>query len=65
MRTHTHKTAQLGELVVAVYDEAGHYSTDPREVSRLATRAISHMVRRGRRLLDARKRVLSRVLRDS
>lgn len=30
-------TVQLGELVVAAFDNAVQYSTDPREVSRLAT----------------------------
>ena len=32
MRTQVHKTAQLGELVAAVFDRAARYSTDPREV---------------------------------
>ena len=45
MRTHAFKTAPLGDLVVAVFDEAAHYSTDPREVSRLATRAVAHILR--------------------
>jgi hypothetical protein len=44
MRTHAHKTAQLGELVVAAFDEAARYSADPREVSRLATQAVVHML---------------------
>jgi hypothetical protein len=48
MRTHLRKTAQLGELVVAAFDEAARYSTDPREVSRLATQAVAHMLRRAR-----------------
>lgn len=51
MRTHVHKTAQLGELVVAAFDQAARYSTDPREVSRLATQAVAHMLRRARRTL--------------
>lgn len=49
MRTHVHQSAQLGELVVAAFDEAAHYSTDPREVSRLATQAVGHMLRGARR----------------
>lgn len=49
MRTHVQKTAQLGELVVAVFDKAARYSVDPREVSRLATQAVAHMLRRARR----------------
>jgi hypothetical protein len=48
MRTN-HKTAQLGELVVAAFDEAAQYSTDSPEVSRLATRAVMHMLRRARK----------------
>jgi hypothetical protein len=49
MRTQVHKTAQLGELVAAVFDRAARYSTDPREVSRLATQAVAHILRRARR----------------
>lgn len=51
MRSRAHVTAPLGELIVAVYDEAAHYSADPREVSRLATRAVVRMVRRSRKAL--------------
>jgi hypothetical protein len=32
MDTHAHKTAQVGELVMAVLGKAARYSTDPREV---------------------------------
>jgi hypothetical protein len=46
MQTNDHKTVQLGELVAAVFDEAAHYGTDPEQVSRLATRAVQHMLRR-------------------
>ena len=49
MRTHIRQSAQLGELVVAAFDEAAHYSTDPREVSRLATQAVEHMLRRAQK----------------
>ena len=31
------KSAELGEVVEAVFDKAAHYSADPKEVSRLAT----------------------------
>jgi len=48
MTTHTHRTVQLGELVAVVFDEAARYSTDPREVSQLATRAVAHLMRRGK-----------------
>ena len=49
MRTTLHKTVQLGELVVAAFDEAAQYSTNPRDVSHLATGAVRHV------LLHARK----------
>jgi hypothetical protein len=49
MKTHVHKTAQLGELVAAVFDNAARYSTDPREVARLATQTVEHMLRHLRR----------------
>lgn len=49
MRTNIHKTAELGELVVAAFDKAAQYSTDPRQVSRMATRAVVHMLRNVRR----------------
>jgi hypothetical protein len=50
MRARYQKTAQLGDLVVAVFDEAARYSTDPRDVSRLATQAVGHMLRRAQRI---------------
>ena len=43
------KAVPLGELVLAVFDEAAQYSPDPREVSRLATKAVANMLRRARR----------------
>lgn len=46
-----HKTAQLGELVVAVFDDAAQYDTDPEAVSRIATRAVMHIFQRARRRL--------------
>ena len=50
MRTYLHKTALLGELVVAAFDNAARYSTDPREVSHLATQVVAHMLRRAPRM---------------
>lgn len=41
MRALVHKTAELGEVVEAVFDKAAHYGADPKEVSRLATRAVA------------------------
>jgi hypothetical protein len=48
MRIDVHKTALLGELVVAAFDRAARYSTDTKEVSRLATDAVMHMLRRAK-----------------
>jgi hypothetical protein len=44
MRTQIPKTVPLGELILTVFDKAAQYSADPREISRLATQAISHML---------------------
>jgi hypothetical protein len=44
MRTQIPKTIPLGDLVLTVFDNAAKYSADPREVSRLATQTISHML---------------------
>ncbi len=51
MRAHNHQTAQIGELIAAAFDTAATYSTDPREVSRLATQAVGHMLRHARKIL--------------
>jgi len=48
MGTKVCKTAQLGNFIAVVFEEAARYSTDPREVSRLATLAVMHMWRRTR-----------------
>ena len=53
MRALVRKTAQLGEVVEAVFDKAAHYSADPKEVSRLATRAVALFLGPGRRALPA------------
>ncbi len=42
------KTASLGEVIAAVFDEAALLSTDSGEVALLATRAVRHILRRGR-----------------
>jgi len=48
MRNFDYKTVQLGELVVAVFDNAEKYSSDSKEVSRLAALAISRILRRAK-----------------
>jgi hypothetical protein len=44
MKTQTPKTVALGELILTVFEKAEEYSADPREVSRLATQTIAHML---------------------
>ena len=46
MRTHVFMTVQLGDLVAAAFDEAALFSSDPREVSRLATKAVRGILER-------------------
>lgn len=45
MRTNTNGMIRLGDLVAAAFDEATHHSSEPKEVSRLATLAVMHMLR--------------------
>ena len=39
------KTASLGEVVAAAFDKAADYSTNPKKVSQLVTRAVALMLR--------------------
>jgi len=55
MRATPRKTAELGEVVVTAFDKAAYHSTCPREVSRLATRVIAHILRPRRRQLKPRR----------
>ena len=50
MKKITRKTAQLGDLIAAVFDEAARYSTEPSEVSCLAAQAVKDMMRRARKM---------------
>lgn len=45
-RSPAQKTAPFGELLVTVFDEAARYSTDPAEISRMATEVVARMLRR-------------------
>ena len=45
MKATLRKTAEFGKVVVTAFDKAAHYSSNPREVSRLATQAIAHLLR--------------------
>jgi len=47
------KTVSLGDLILTVFDKAAQYSADPREVSRLATQTISHMLWHAPRLKNS------------
>jgi hypothetical protein len=51
MRRNKNKIMRLGDLIVAIFDEAAHYSTDPKEVSRRATQTVMHMLQSARRRL--------------
>ena len=51
MRTHNHETVRLGDLVVAVFDEAALHSSDPKEVSRLAIQTVRHLLQSAQRTL--------------
>jgi hypothetical protein len=50
VKTQVRKTIPLGELILAVFDKAAQYSSDPREVSRLATQTVAHMLWRAPKL---------------
>lgn len=48
MRTNTHPTVKLGELIVTAFDWAAQRSSDPREIPLLATKAVAYLLRRAR-----------------
>jgi hypothetical protein len=48
------RTARLGDVIAAVFDEAARFGATPGEVSRLAVRALEDLVRRAPRLVPAR-----------
>lgn len=50
MKRMRHGTARLGDLIAAAFEEAARYSTDQKEVSRLATVAVRRLVRRAGRM---------------
>jgi len=51
------RPGNLGEMICAEFDKAARFSADPREVSRLATQAVSHLL-----LLRARRTLMSPAL---
>jgi hypothetical protein len=46
MKTGNDKTAELGDVLAALYDEAATLSADPKVVTRLATRALADLLDR-------------------
>ncbi|MBN1606282.1 MAG: hypothetical protein JW940_06595 [Polyangiaceae bacterium] len=59
MRTHARTSTPLGQLIAAVFDEAALHSDNPHEVSRLATKAVTHLLERLRRSSHACRRLPS------
>jgi hypothetical protein len=54
MKMNAFKTAELGDVIVAAFDKAARYSTDPRTVSHMATQAVLRILRRS---VDSKVRV--------
>jgi len=48
MEAKVRQTGKFGDLVVAAFDSAAQCSTDPAEVSRLATQMVMHVLRHAR-----------------
>jgi hypothetical protein len=44
LKTEPQTTVELGELILAIYDEAAQYSADPQEISHLATRTVEDIL---------------------
>jgi hypothetical protein len=53
------KTASLGDLIVTAFDQAAQYSSDPVEISRLATQAVQHMISHPQRVSGDRPAVVT------
>jgi hypothetical protein len=51
MKKRVAKTMNVGDLVVAAFDAAAHYSRDARQVSRLATQAVVDVLRHAQRTI--------------
>ena len=50
MKNGMQKTASLGDLIAATFDEAARYSADPKEIARLASQAVAGLMSRAQRL---------------
>jgi hypothetical protein len=44
MKKLAHKTAMFADVIAAYFDKKGRYSVNPRQVTRLATRAVVHLI---------------------
>ena len=51
MKDKTKQTVTIGDLILTVFDKAAQFSLDPKEVSRLATQTVAHMLLRGRNVV--------------
>ena len=54
MQTQVPKTVPLGDLISAAFDEAAQYSADPREVERMAVKAVEDLLAHAVRWTDMR-----------
>jgi hypothetical protein len=52
MRTQGRDTVPFGELVAVAFDKAAEHTSDPAEVSRLATSVVMDLLRRARIAVD-------------
>ena len=60
-----HTTVPLGELVVAMFDEAARHGTDPRDIPRLATVAVLRFLRHPNGASADKNRILVEALEDA
>lgn len=49
MKVRVSKTVTLGELVIAAFDRAAQFSTDPTKISRLAAQRVTYVLERALR----------------
>ena len=50
MKKIARKRAMFADVIAAYFDKKGRYSVNPKQVSRLATRAVMHLIDRVREL---------------
>jgi hypothetical protein len=64
MHIRIHETIQVGDLIVAAYDEAARQTSDAREASRVATRVVTQFLLRAPRALPPPQIVPPPILRE-